>query len=812
ARKVGERRDGTMRELLYSPVYDENTIVLYGDFESDPHTNRRKHIGYLLCIDYSDESIDKLNSLVVDGSIKVKYHTKNAFQQLGDLLDHRYVYIIYFHNLTYDKSFIFDYVVLDKNGYWGKSKGNIKQLTGHIINNKGKYVRLILKCSYHMIRTSLKNFKEWFNLDIEKEVWMVELSTLEVMEKQWVYISEALSYIKSNKDNTASERKEIFLAALSKLERDNPGMYISGDKFNFKLYTEYYCLQDCKVLKLGMEAWRQQVYEISGGRINLYDLMTLPQLGYNLLYISGAFDNVYEFRLHVRDFMSKATKGGVCCTAYNAMWKVDIQMEDLDVNQQYPHAMIKMGGVSMGLAKVLNTEKIYRTIYVSSQKYLQGKDSIDMLNKLSQYDYSSLQIYIYGVNRTIKMPIISIKVKKINNYDDSYVGIYYCDINELKALIVYQNIIWSLVRGYYFDEGRNNRLSEVVTRMCNLRNTLRSQKNGMQAMIKELNNSGFFGRMIMKPIRSNYIIIYMEENLKNYINRYNKFIKYWIKISSFMYMVKTIKSISTHYAMVHGGNNVLSQSKMDIYLVRDICDKNGIIYLYGDTDSLHVEHAKLHILELEYKKQTGRELIEKEIIGQYSSDYKFDKLIKKGGGKFKYMKGYDNMIIPIASSSYYIWKKVYINQINITYPEVEYYNLVKQIYYHIRCKGIGGDALVKGIVPILEIHKQIDPMKIYELMYQGIVCLYDVVKGGRISFQYKNDLTVCTRNNYYRIMHYDQNKIRYHIRKDRTIIEDNVYIMNTDNQELMKRLKNDMVKYSKENTQDQRECINQNTF
>ena len=790
AREVGRRTNGTMKKLLYKKIYDiNNTVVLYGDFESDPH--KKRHMGYLLCIDYSDESKDKLDSLIVNGSIKNKYYTKFAFQRLGMLLNHKYTYIIYFHNLTYDKSFIYDNMVIDKDGYWGKSKGNIKQLIGQVLNNKGKYVKVILKCSYHVIPTALKNFKEWFNLDIDKEIWIVELSTIENINKEWLLISEALYYIKSDKDNTKEERCQMFINNLNKLEKNNKNMYIKKDLFNFKLYTEYYCLRDCKVLKLGMEKWREMVYELSYNNINLYDIITIPQIGYNLSYIEGAFKDIYEFRLHVRDFMSKSTKGGICATTYNVMWKVDIPMEDLDVNGQYGNTMVIMGGISKGLAKVLNINKLYYKCGISPHIYLRGKKSINMLNLLKEYTYSSLEIIIYGVNRKMNIPVMCEKINNINNYNNSYTGKYSCDILELESLILYQKIVWSLVRGYYFDEGRNKGLSYIVEKLITLRDKLKKLKNGMQQMIKLLINSGFFGRMIMKPIRKKYIILYGKENKNNYINRYNKYVKSWIKISGNMYMINTVKSISMHYAIIHGGNNVLSLSKVDMYLIRYICDINKIIYTYTDTDSLHVEHDKVYLLEKKYFEMTNRKLIG-NMPGQLSSDYKFNQLTKKGEGKFIYKKGYDHLMVGVACRSYYLAKKVYINQIDINYPDNNN-KLIKQIYYHIRCKGIGGQALVKGIMPIHDIYKEIGPMNIYELLYQGFPCKFDLVKGGKISFEYKDDLTVCTRNNYYRIMFYDNTHKRYHIRKDRTIIEDKVIIMNNDNQYILKTFKDYLV-------------------
>ena len=51
-------------------------------------------------------------------------------------------------------------------------------------------------------------------------------------------------------------------------------------------YSKIYCENDCKVLKLGMQKWRQLWQEIDS-RVNIYNFHSLPSLADNYFRVNG---------------------------------------------------------------------------------------------------------------------------------------------------------------------------------------------------------------------------------------------------------------------------------------------------------------------------------------------------------------------------------------------------------------------------------------------------------------------------------------------------------------------------------------------
>ena len=712
--------------------------------------------------------------------------------------------------MSYDKTFVIKHMVTNRHGYIGKTEGNMKGLDGQILNRNGVYVQINLRCSWHMIKTKLKNIPSWFGLNYEKEVWMPELSKLEVMEKEWVYIKKAISYIKSKDGESKQKRIKRFIDSIHKLDRESNVCYIKGDMFNFKLYTDYYCIRDSQIIGEAMEIWRKTVNRLSNNRICIYDVLTIPQLVYNLLYIWRGFEDIYEYRLHPREFMSRCEKGGVCMTRDNHMWKVDIPIVDLDVNGQYAKAMVDMIGIVKGLAKVIDVKKMYSNIniteiynasgYFNPSKELVGIRSKKMYNELAEYDYSMMEIKVYGVNKRLHFPVLSDRTGNVVDYTNDYTGIYYCDIVELKDLIQYHDLEWELIRGYYFDEGRNANLSILVSYLTAYRNTLRQEGNGMQKMIKLLINS-LYGRMGMKPIRKDYIVIYGIEEKDKFINRYCKFVLKCTPITKTMFFIKVIKSISMHYSIPQGSSNVLSISKTNMNLVKYICDKHDILIFYTDTDSLHVEADKIPLLEHLYEEYVGKKLVG-ILPGQFSIDYDPSDMIRKDGGQYKYVKG--RKLDLVAIRAYYLAKKFYINQINDDQFDPYIGVVHRDIYYHIRAKGIGPYGITDGMVEFSDLYINRDQMETYEMLYQGIPTKFDSVKAGKVCFQYKDDLSVLTRNDFFRTVWFpgsiiesgvriQKNKhIRYHVTKDRVVLQDTVWVSNDQINDYMLDLRNYM--------------------
>ncbi len=956
-KKTGIKKLITLKkDLPYKKIYNEkDTIVLYCDFESDTMTYYN-HKAVLFCFSYDTRELKngKLDSLkwekktllnknielLIYGkecTIRRFYIYKYGFKQFLMKLNDKYKYILNFHNLSYDKCFMVKKIFHKRNGYFGKSGNNVKQMLGMAYNKYGKIVNITIKCTYHLIRTKLDNFSSWFNLNIKKQPYPYNLCTIKNLYTIiYVSIDDAIDYIEKrymkqnniiNKNNIKLKKHILlFVDSIFKLN------IVKKDKFNIFIYTLYYCLMDCDVLRDGYEKFRKLVFSLTSNesnkkddhkyddnitsricirkanlnrinyidlehwlendkhiyigryninvngankskwcnpysvkqygryeclemykkyindnieninelkgkvlgcwcnnnenchgdilvslincghsninyekiknnitinkKIDIYDILTIPQLGNALLYVEGGFEDVYEFGHHVLEFFKRMTRGGVCSTRYNKIWKIiGIPIEYLDVNSQYPNSMVINNGLLKGKPKIIDIIYLYNKIshipfWIDNDNnlhdnYLVNDKSLQILYELEKYNYSALHIYINKINKKIPFACLCHKIDNINNYINIYKGDYYCDINELYDLIKYHNIEWKLIRGYYFNDGFNNVLAKLIQRIFALRNKLKLDNNGMEAVIKLIMVS-IFGRMIMKSIDKKYTIISTLDEYEKYINKYYKFITKIVQISKNKWIIKEKKSIVNHFSQQHNGNRVLSRSKRDINYIKNMCEQLKILVFYGDTDSMALEADGVDKLCNYYYKKHNKKLLGNE-LGQYSSDYKLNKMIKKGGGQFtkitKNNLGFKPIYNPLSYISYYLAKKLYYNNIIINYPEIENGNNIKQSYDFIKCKGIGAKALISGIIypNFGQAGKHI--YNIFEFLYQGFYIQIDLTKTGIVKFKYDEKLNVRTLDSFIRTIHCVNKIERCFVHKinNKTVIEkDIIKISNND--------------------------------
>ena len=93
-------------------------------------------------------------------------------------------------------------------------------------------------------------------------------------------------------------------------------------------------------------------------------------------------------------------------------------------------------------------------------------------------------------------------------------GIVYIDKVGLEEIITYHEAEFEIIGGYYYNEGRNNTINNVIKDLYDLRKKLKQDKNPAQMVIKLLMNS-MYGKTIIKPVETDTIVKDNRDDLKN---------------------------------------------------------------------------------------------------------------------------------------------------------------------------------------------------------------------------------------------------------------------------------------------------------
>ena len=314
---------------------------------------------------------------------------------------------------------------------------------------------------------------------------------------------------------------------------------------------------------------------------------------------------------------------------------------------------------------------------------------------------------------------------KCRNWTNDMVGKkIVVDKIQLEDLIEFHKLEFNIVRGYYYDEGRNNKLKEVITYLFQQRIEAKKNKNPIQAVFKLLMNSAY-GKTLLKPIEdeTKYISCYGEENktYENYVCKHYNSIKEIVKLpNGHDYKIKQYKTIDKHYNNVACGVEVLSMSKRIMNEVMCLAEDEKLNIYYQDTDSMHIDTDQVKILANKYETKYGKELIGKN-MGQFHTDFASD--IIKGDIH--------------AKESIFLGKKCYLDVLTGDDGNID---------YHIRMKGVSCDAIkdhaYKNNKTILEV---------YEDLYEGKELTFDLCcDGSKVNFEFKKNMEIRSRDRFER--------------------------------------------------------------
>lgn len=391
----------------------------------------------------------------------------------------------------------------------------------------------------------------------------------------------------------------------------------------------------------------------------------------------------------------------------------------------------KIGNNQNEILADFDAVSLYPSAMERLEGYLQGRPKI-----IENTDYDSIknhngyfvEIIVKSVGKKYKFPLMSkINDKGIREWTNEMVNEYlYVDKITLEEIIKYHKIEFEIVRGYYFNEGRNYKLKPAITHLFNSRLKAKKAGNPIQSVYKLLMNSSY-GKTLLKPIETEIKFVRKKDIMDFMGKNYNWVIEAEELPCGRTVKVKLHKPINEHFNLVQAGVEVLSMSKRIMNEVMCLAEDLNINMYYTDTDSIHIDNSKIGLLAEEFEKINGRKLIGKS-MGQFHTD--FDSDILKGE--------------ITAQRSIFLGKKCYIDEL----VGSESGDIVD---YHIRLKGVPNASILDYCS-----NNNITPYELYEELYEGKEITFDMTCGGKkVNFKFHNNLTITTLDEFNRKIKFD---------------------------------------------------------
>jgi hypothetical protein len=651
-------------EANYKPVKMPNTnnddkVNVFFDFETNPNGVHKPY----LCRTF--DGLNHREFIGEDCALKMLFSlTKNTR--------------LIAHNATYDLRFIIQHL------------RNIKELARgtRLISGHGMFRKLEIeiKDSYHLISMPLREFPKVFNLQGFKEIMPYTLYTEENIQKRFVPIDEALTLI-SNSD------KEQFL---NNIERWNCKV---KDTFDIIKYSSEYCKIDCEILYNGYVKFRSWMN--TAFNLDIDYILTSASLAHRYFISQGCYDDVYELGGVPQLFIQGCVVGGRVMCADNKKLIVEEVVNDFDAVSLYPSAMSRMDGFLKGTPKIIKN---------LSYEWLKQQDGY----------FVDIRITNVGIHR--KFPLMSYKndegVRVFSN--DMEGRIMRVDKYTLEDMITFQNISFDIIRGYYFNEGFNTKIREVINFIFNKRLEMKKENNPIEMTYKLIMNSGY-GKSIMKPVdtESKFFDTYKgDDEFQTYLSRNYNWITSYVKFGTKI-KVNLVKTLIDHFNIAQVGVCILSNSKRIMNEVMCLAEDNNIDLYYQDTDSIHLKNSDINTLSTLFNNKYHRTLIGKQ-MGQFHSDFK--------------LKGCSNIV---SVRSIFLGKKCYVDKLQGVNSKGEI-----ETGYHIRMKGIP-EKCIDYVVD--NSNKYNDVMDLYQDLYDGNVVNFDLTNGGsKANFKFNKDYSIET--------------------------------------------------------------------
>ena len=706
----------------------EDKVIFY-DFETI--TEGLKHEPYMVCNSETSCIVGEKCGLIMMRRLFEKFYIKPEYSKKWDDIKKKYNYtlinkqrrlILIAHNAGYDFCFLQQYLQLESVAKRGH---NLLEAKGVFNYGKGKTIKVLLKDSYSVITMPLSKFGKCFGLEQSKEILPYNLYTKNNVNDVFVDISTCKKccdiQVRQNLIHKIPDEKDydeyfnLFMKNCKNndciiVKPDDGGQEVKGETLLIDIikYSKFYCEKDVEVLKLGYEKFATILEEGTG--LNMIEFMSSAQLAHRFMLDKKVFGGVKQLSSTPRDYIMKCMVGGRTMCAENKKHHKTGRIQDFDAVSLYPSAMSRLGGYLIGKPKIIEGDlKNYKTLQSYSDGYF-------------------IQIKIKKVGKHLRFPLMSYKNEdSVRIFSNDMVGknIYVCKF-DLEDLIKYHKIEFDIIDGYYYNEGRNNKLKEVIDFVFNERLKMKKVKNPLEQIYKLIMNSSY-GKTLQKAIDEN-LVFKTSEEIDNYVDKNYNYISKYEKINDDgnidRYAITTLKGIEDHFNNCACGVEVLAMSKRIMNEVMCLAENMNIELFYQDTDSMHLYEKDIEPLAEMYEKVYGRVLIGKG-MGQFHSDFDSD-VIKKDIH---------------ATESIFLGKKCYIDKL-----EGKDENGNDVVDFHIRMKGIPNKSILYK-----SINENKELMEIYKNLHKGDKEKFDLACGGnKTCFVFNNDYTIKSKYEFLR--------------------------------------------------------------
>lgn len=674
------------------------------------------HVGYVCCYsEFGEEDVHEVcgPTCAKDflDEICEKYGADKS--QDGDAFKPPIVRLLA-HNITYDLSFLWSLLSRVKTIEKGTSVvcGSARYYRfGHErvddprVNRDGKkwmtdkVVELRFQDTYKMISMPLADWGDAFKLDQAKEVMPYKLYTEEFVNGGGMATLEQLKRVPNFKDYGQLFKNLV-----------EWGCQVD-EGFDMIKYSTIYCRADVNVMKKGWRIFRQAFLDFAD--IDCLSYPTISSMGDAYMTEQGCYIDVHKIAGVPQRFIANASVGGrVMCANNERVEMVDgssTPQADFDGVSLYPSAMARIPGYLIGAPKV----------------WYEGVD-------LKKADGYFLKIHVTSVGKKYRFPICRLKDDDgANRWTNDLEGkTITVDRFTLEDLVKFSKIEYEILQGYYFNEGRNARVNDVITNLFTMRLKYKKEGNPLQLVIKLVMNAAY-GICGLKPIDTDIKYVQEGDKYANFVNNHFNRIKWFNRMNNNEWRFELYKEIDTHYNRQHVACEVLSVSKNIMNEVMCLAEDIGAKIHYTDTDSMHIDFDKVETLGQEFKTKYGRELIGKK-LGQFHTDFEYSGSYRTVDGKLEKVGDSMKSVGEIkAAQSYFIGKKTYLDKL---------VDDAGQECYHIRLKGIPA----KCIQAKCDEAYNGSPMGLYKDLYEGKTVSFDLTSGGNVVFKSNKNHTMTT--------------------------------------------------------------------
>jgi len=544
---------------------------------------------------------------------------------------------------------------------------------------------------------------------------------------------------------------------------------VDENKYYHVNHITYYLRYDCMILKESIRALRKSMMEMHG--LDVFKYLTISSLANGLACKEECYKGTFEICGGTREFISKCVRGGMVLSKDNdnhGKWRItenakDHYLENLRQNGEDAKAkelenmsdeeLYRRGYVFEMAIAYYDACSLYPTAMLLCGGFVTGKGERMLPSDITfpQGYYYCCKVLCKGIRKGVKpqqIPFISYKdevTKRVVYTNDPTGKVLYVDRTTLEDYVNFCGLEFEFIEGIIWKSPRNKNICKLIRTLYDSR--LRYKQlmktdpenyvkwNTFQELEKLIMNS-IYGKNAQKPSKTQTVIVgskHIETYLSKNINRILT-----IQKVGYNFEIKLTNSVYKHYNKAHIACQVLSVSKRLMFEVLDIANENDIDVFYCDTDSMHIDNAKIQLLTEKYEEKYS-EIKGKNYKGFEGSDMTNFHLDFNLGLDYKKLAEMRDAENEKYGTSLEISDIIKNN--NIEVKAIKTIIVGRKAYFDHVVNGTGGFEMLKKLKGVGK--KAWDEYKndiagVYERLFNGEAITFNQLYGGAPSFDCTN--------------------------------------------------------------------------